>query len=81
MYVCLQVQDSDMFQRDGYDVHSDVHISFTQAVLGGEVKTSGLSGPIVVKVRSLVAQLWFVWSFCGHFVVLRFQLELHHTTR
>ena len=59
--VCMQVEESLMFERDGFDVHSDVHVSFTQAILGGEVKTTGLSGSIVVKVwspSSLVVSLW-----------------------
>ena len=71
-----------MFERDGFDVHSDVHISFTQAVLGGEVKTPALSGPIVVKVWSFFA--WFSTSVDPVVLVLaasRFQLGLHHTTR
>lgn len=54
-----------MFQRDGFDVHSDVHVSFTQAILGGEVKTLGLSGPIVVKVWSAVDNFG---CFCHQFV-------------
>lgn len=39
-----------MFTRDEFDIHSEVNVSFTQAILGGEVKTTSLNGPIVVKV-------------------------------
>lgn len=39
------------FTRDGYDIHCDASISFTQAALGGEVKIPGLSGPIMLKVQ------------------------------
>lgn len=39
-----------MFQRDGYDVHSDATITFTQATLGGEVRIQGIDGPLDVKV-------------------------------
>ena len=46
----FQVQDSDRFERDGFDIHSDATASFTQATLGGEVTIPGISGPIVVKV-------------------------------
>ena len=49
-----------MFDRDSFDVHSEVHVSFTQAVLGGEVRTTGLSGPIVVKVRSCLGRYGYV---------------------
>ena len=48
----LQVQDSDIFTRDGFDIHSDAGVSFTQAILGGEVTIRGLNGQLVVKVSS-----------------------------
>ncbi len=50
----VQVTDSDMFERDGFDVHSDVDVSFTQAVLGGELKIAGLNGPVMLKVYVIV---------------------------
>ena len=53
----VQVEESPIFERDGFDVHSDVNVSFTQAILGGEVKTSGLSGPLVVKVGPVLSLL------------------------
>ena len=49
-YAVLRVKDSDTFERDGYDVHSDVDISFPQAVLGGTVRIQGLHGALNVKV-------------------------------
>ena len=74
----VQVEDSPMFDRDGFDIHSDIHVSFTQAILGGEVRTTGLSGPIVVKV----GPLWSLFALCGLILIIfgrcRFQLELHH---
>ena len=51
VYVQLNVQDSETFTRDGFDVHSDVSINFTQAILGGSVRVRGLTGSIDVKVR------------------------------
>ena len=68
----IQVEDSDVFERDGFDIHSDVAISFTQAILGGEIRIPGISGPIVLKVNShlfarlfifLVLQFYFSDSF------------------
>ena len=67
-----------MFERDGFDVHSDVHISFTQAVLGGEVRTRGLSGPILVKVWSPVWSLLVPGGSPVVTLVLRFRLVLRH---
>lgn len=49
-YIILNVQDSETFTRDGFDVHSDVTVSFTQAILGGSVRAQGLNGYIDVKV-------------------------------
>lgn len=68
-----QVQDSDMFQRDGFDVHSDVHISFTQAALGGEVKATGLNGPMMVKVCSPNLRLWPPPTSTSHHMLLSCQ--------
>ena len=51
MYGCVQVGESPDFTRDGYDVHSDAYISFTQAALGGEIKIPALTGPIMLKVE------------------------------
>lgn len=59
---CMQVAESDVFERDGFDVHSSIDVSFTQAVLGGEVKAPGLSGPIMLKVTTL--WLHDVYSLC-----------------
>ena len=49
-FAILRVRESDVFERDGYDVHSDVDISFPQAVLGGTVRIQGLHGALDVKV-------------------------------
>ena len=49
-YITVRVTGSETFQRDGYDVHSDATVSFTQAVLGGQVRVQGLSGAMDVKV-------------------------------
>ena len=46
----MQVEGSNLFKRDGFDIHSDASISFTQAILGGEIKISGINGPIMLKV-------------------------------
>ena len=51
-----------MFERDEFDIHSDIHISFTQAVLGGEVKTESLGGPLLVKVCGTI---WTVLDMFG----------------
>ena len=81
LHAASQVQDSNVFHRDGFDIHSDVHISFTQAVLGGEVRTAALSGPIMVKVWYPLDTFGLLWSLTIKFCSPRFRLGLHHTTR
>lgn len=56
-YVTLRVSSSDTFRRDGFDVHSDANVSYTQAVLGGVAKTPGLNGTLDLKV--------WVWLWDG----------------
>ena len=50
VYVTVRVMNSELFQRDGCDVHSDATVSFTQATLGGKVRIPGLNGQIDIKV-------------------------------
>ncbi|XP_019850859.1 PREDICTED: dnaJ homolog subfamily A member 3, mitochondrial-like isoform X1 [Amphimedon queenslandica] len=49
-YVTLRVSSSDTFRRDGFDIHSDANVSYTQAVLGGVAKTPGLNGTLDLKI-------------------------------
>ena len=62
----LNVEQSRQFRRDGFDVHSNVTISFTQvamysvvsinyyhkfqAILGGTIRIDGLTSPFDLKV-------------------------------
>lgn len=39
---CIQVQKSPVFRREGADVHSDLHVSVAQAILGGTARAQGL---------------------------------------
>ena len=39
-----------MFRREGADVHSDVTVSFSQAVLGGSRKIRGIHEALVLNV-------------------------------
>ena len=44
------VEEDDYFVRDGYDVHTEVPISLTQAVLGGKVDVKTLTGEVEMKI-------------------------------
>lgn len=46
----LNVEQSRQFRRDGFDVHSDVTIGFTLAILGGIIRINGLTCPIDLKI-------------------------------
>lgn len=39
-----------MFRREGADVHSDVTISLSQAILGGSLKTDGIYEDLQLNV-------------------------------
>lgn len=79
--MCVQVEESPDFTRDGYDVHSDAHISFTQAALGGEVKIPALSGPIMLKVQCVEWRGESVGTGVLWVRVCRFLQECNLTTR
>ncbi|CAG00171.1 unnamed protein product [Tetraodon nigroviridis] len=42
IFITFRVQKSPVFRRDGADVHSDLHVSVAQAILGGTARTQGL---------------------------------------
>lgn len=51
LYVTFKVTKSDLFRRDGADIHSDVEINVCQALLGGTVKVPGLYGEFALKIK------------------------------
>lgn len=50
LYVFLQVQPHDIFQRQGDDVIVPIPITYTQAALGAEIEIPGLEGPETVSL-------------------------------
>ena len=42
LFVTFKVAASDVFRRDGSDVHSDANITISQAVLGGSIRVTGV---------------------------------------
>ena len=44
LYVKINVKPHKLFVRKGYDIHLGMNISFTTAVLGGEIEVPTLSG-------------------------------------
>ena len=53
----LQVSRSKIFRREGADVHSDVTISLTQAILGGTIRIPGIYGDILLSVSRIAVRL------------------------
>lgn len=50
LLVQVIVEEDDYFHRDGPDVHTEVPISLTQAVLGGTVDVKTLTGTVEMKI-------------------------------
>jgi molecular chaperone DnaJ len=50
LYLILQVQDHQIFTREGDDLMCEVPISFTQAALGTDLKVPTLNGNVSMKV-------------------------------
>src|ERR671912_2096316 len=42
LYVVVQVQDHEFFERDGNDLHCEIPVNYTTLALGGEVMVPGL---------------------------------------
>lgn len=52
IWITVRVAESSEFRREGADVHSEVTISFTQAVLGGRLRIPGIYDDIMLKVST-----------------------------
>ena len=50
LLVTVVVEEDDYFHRDGADVHVEVPISVTQAILGGTVDVKTLRGEVEMKI-------------------------------
>ncbi len=50
LYVVLAVRPHDFFERQGYDLHCVIPISFPQAALGAEFEMPGIDGPVNLKI-------------------------------
>jgi len=50
LLLTVVVEEDDYFQRDGADVHVEVPISITQAVLGGTVDVKTVTGDVEMKI-------------------------------
>ena len=50
LYVEIEVETSDIFERRGNDIYSDVSIPIPMAVLGGEVNVDTVAGNVLLKI-------------------------------
>lgn len=50
IFITFRVEKSDVFRREGSDVHSDAHVSLAQAALGGSTRVQGIYENMTVDV-------------------------------
>jgi len=50
LYIVLTVQQHELFERQGDDLHCDIPIKFTYAALGGTIEVPTLSGRASLKI-------------------------------
>ncbi|ESW13225.1 hypothetical protein PHAVU_008G178400 [Phaseolus vulgaris] len=50
LYIKIKVAEDSIFIRDGANIYVESNISFTQAILGGEVEVPTLSGKMQLKI-------------------------------
>jgi molecular chaperone DnaJ len=51
LYVFLHVAEDERYERDGFDLHTRLHIDFVQAILGTEVSVPLLDGECTVTIK------------------------------
>jgi DnaJ-class molecular chaperone len=49
-YVQISIKNSDVFKREGLDIHSEVPVSFFEALLGAEIPIPTLDGQVLLKI-------------------------------
>jgi len=50
LYVLIRIKEHEFFEREGFDVHCKVPISFSQAALGAEVEVPILAGKVSLTI-------------------------------
>jgi molecular chaperone DnaJ len=50
LYVVINIKPHEIFEREEFDVHCTVPISFSQAALGAEMEVPTLSGKVSLKI-------------------------------
>ncbi|MBG9982333.1 molecular chaperone DnaJ [Aerococcaceae bacterium DSM 111020] len=50
LYVIFEVEESDIFERDGSEIYFELPISFVQAALGDEVMVPTVTGKVKLKI-------------------------------
>jgi molecular chaperone DnaJ len=50
LYVVIEEQEDEIFQRVGDDIITDVHITYSQAVLGTRLEVPTLNGKAALKI-------------------------------
>jgi DnaJ-class molecular chaperone len=51
-YVQISIRPSDKFKREGHDIHTEVPVSFYEALLGAEIPVPTLDGQVLLKIPS-----------------------------
>lgn len=52
LFCLVEVEDHELFQRDGDDLHYEMPIGFGQAALGATIEVPTLDGPATLKIPS-----------------------------
>jgi molecular chaperone DnaJ len=50
LYVLVRVKEHEIFERDGFDVHCKVPVSFSQVALGTEIEVPTLTGKVQLTI-------------------------------
>ena len=50
LYLVVNIEEHEIFTRDGFDIHCVLPISFSQAALGSEVKVPTLDGQVALRI-------------------------------
>ena len=50
LYIQIKIKPSNIYRREGNDIHIEIPVTLAEAILGGEIEVPAIEGPISVSV-------------------------------
>ena len=76
LYIVIRIKSHDIFVRDGENLYCEVPISYSTAVLGGEVEIPTLNGKKTIRIKVTETSSTWLKSSMSKLVILLFSFAI-----